>query len=918
MPTLSNKLTFLILLFSLHLNAQDDWERFPIMQGLAFYDDFKGADIDNDGDQDIVAVTDAFVVWFENLDGQGKFGLQTYLADIGNSFLFLEDLDNDGDIDIVVRGGFLENLGNGAFGSLTSLFAANVVVRDIADYNGDGYVDIVAGSNSLDLYLNNQNNTFSSLANFFEAQQVFSYYTFVDVDQDGDRDIILSSSLGLSLYKNDGGTFSEVIISTTEKSYTNYGDFDQDGDIDIVAVGNSVNKVYIFENLGNDDWDIEELTETSQAISYVEVADVDNDNDLDIVFDRGDGAVVWYRNLAGSFNTVQVAHPTSILKMIKTKAIDLTGTGNLDFVGYHNSPYIGCPRLSWYQNFGSSFSENKQVAFNVVDGLMGIAMADLDNDGDQDFVLDNDGLRWSENLGDGVFCPGATLSKKTLSRQVVIADWGGDGDQDIFGTVSSSMAGWWVNNGSGNFTPLALHPLPSGSGSLSADHGDLDNDGDADLVMAVSGSPEFRMLWYEQSNSNGFVEHDISYASGVEFLKLSDYDQDGDLDIVLLYRDSRKIRVAENIGDVDSPEFAALEVLVEELPSRVNSFEVQDLNGDGKEDLFMSNSPTSGSSTLSYYLNNGGGWDAKEDIASFASTGSTIYTFSSLADMDLDGDLDALFGTALGNEMGLYVNDGAANFTFQNSILSVPSGVTAVANVAAVDIDGDLMPDPFCYYYHEGQGGGIANDAIDEIFWFKNPFSFTPNYSIDVRNVVCNDAGTDTMAEDDFIQFEVTIAAPNLEGTYEIEVDGFAVSPSLGTYGAEIFLELEAGSAGNGNRLITITDSENPNFVTSFEVADPGTCSLTSAIESIDDGLRINLFPNPVQQTLRFSVEGLENTSNYFVRLLTTRGKEVLNAPLGSTKQLNMHTATLPSGMYFYQLVNEGGKIIKTGRVIKL
>jgi hypothetical protein len=62
-------------------------------------------DIDNDGDMDVVATTmwDDDVVWFENLDGHGNFG-PMHIIPSGFDFpssLFAADLDGDGDPDII-------------------------------------------------------------------------------------------------------------------------------------------------------------------------------------------------------------------------------------------------------------------------------------------------------------------------------------------------------------------------------------------------------------------------------------------------------------------------------------------------------------------------------------------------------------------------------------------------------------------------------------------------------------------------------------------------------------------------------------------------------------------------------------------------------------------------------------------------
>src|SRR5690606_31996520 len=63
------------------------------------------ADIDGDGDMDlVVASEDDFKVgWFENLDGQGSFGIQKVISSYAfKAFLVVPgDIDGDGDIDLL-------------------------------------------------------------------------------------------------------------------------------------------------------------------------------------------------------------------------------------------------------------------------------------------------------------------------------------------------------------------------------------------------------------------------------------------------------------------------------------------------------------------------------------------------------------------------------------------------------------------------------------------------------------------------------------------------------------------------------------------------------------------------------------------------------------------------------------------------
>jgi uncharacterized repeat protein (TIGR01451 family) len=131
------------------------------------------ADIDGDGDKDIVAVSSlgggAFdaVVWFENTTGLGNFNTKHPIStlSIHGESIHAADIDNDGDMDVITGGGtttepqfaWYPNNGNGTFGTrqiIQNLLNLNVgKCVTTSDIDNDGDLDIIttfnAGPNSI-------------------------------------------------------------------------------------------------------------------------------------------------------------------------------------------------------------------------------------------------------------------------------------------------------------------------------------------------------------------------------------------------------------------------------------------------------------------------------------------------------------------------------------------------------------------------------------------------------------------------------------------------------------------------------------------------------------------------------------------------------------------------------------------------
>ena len=303
------------------------------------------ADFDNDGDLDLFnAHTWSGHHRLYRNDGGARFvdisdaaGID--VRDLGPRGVGAADLDGDGFLDVVVTAwqGFIPNvymsLGSGLRferrrlgGDPDPAFANQGL--SIVDINRDGEPDIalsafeyVAGIDGVGpvSLLENTDARFAENAGFagLSYEQATSDYrgtngfSFQDIDNDADLDLLITGYHGSKLYQNNGEGRFNLMRRFDGLHYTGaFGDVDNDGDLDLYIAGDT--GVYVNDGTGEFSLrggvGLDGIGEDARAAVF---ADMDNDGDLDLLIASKQGPNTFFTasGVSGGFLGVSLVGP---------------------------------------------------------------------------------------------------------------------------------------------------------------------------------------------------------------------------------------------------------------------------------------------------------------------------------------------------------------------------------------------------------------------------------------------------------------------------------------------------------------------------------------------------------------------------------------------------------------------------------
>ena len=288
-------------------------------------------------------------------------------------------------------------------------------------------------------------------------------------------------------------------------------DLDGDGDLDLV-VPRRIQGIEIWVNDGAGNFTVRSELMDDRRVNSIEVRDFDSDGVPDIAATRGFGTESVIEIIAGlgdgTFDptpivTISAAAPTHVA------AADIDLDGDLDFIGRNDAG-----ELLVYQNTGG-LTFPTVVRFQATPSTHLLRVADLDGDGLPDVVsADRDGaMNILDNRGGGAFAPPRMIDLGGEALDFNLADLNGDGFPDTIRAANQpGMENGLIirfNDGAGNFSATpTLYPTQALGGTAQLAYimpGDVDGDGDIDavgLTSAALGVPPLLIVYRNDGTGN--------------------------------------------------------------------------------------------------------------------------------------------------------------------------------------------------------------------------------------------------------------------------------------------------------------------------------------------------------------------------------------------------------------------------------
>jgi hypothetical protein len=633
-------------------------------------------------------------------NGNGTFQAKTDIAvGSGPIGIAVSDFNNDGNSDLVVTNStdpagtvsVLLGQGNGSFSAQVA-YAVNSTPVSVAvgDFNGDGVMDLVVANNNTNanqvtVLLGNANGTFGAKVSLPVSSNAVSV-AVADFNGDGKLDIAVADQSGNTgntvsiLLGNGDGTFQSHVEYFTAASPNGVvvGDFNGDGKLDLALSAGNGNTVSVLWGMGDGTFVGQVNAGSGDIPLAVAAGDFNGDGKLDLVTaNSGRNTVSVILNNGNETFQARTDYPAGTGPFSVT-AGDFTSNGILDLAVVNTGATSTVSILLGNGSDQGNGTFQGPGHFNTGHGTnpYAVATGDFNGDGIPDLVVANYGTNtvgYMQGVGDGTFLPPVTTPVGSAPAAVIAADFNGDGKLDLaVANYTSNNVSILLGNGNGTFQPAVNFAVGNGPISLAA--GTLKGIGTPiDLVVVNESDNTISILLGKGDGTfpqiAGPFATQTPAGGNPTGVVIGDFNKDGMLDLAVADLQAQEVSIF--LGNGDGTFQTAKTYAAGANPTSVV---MADFNGDGNLDLATTStpSPSSPGNLVTLLLGNG---DGTFGAPILFGVGSLAYS-AVVGDFNGDGAPDIAVANGGAGSVSVLLNTQGTNIQVQSSASPAVYGQT--------------------------------------------------------------------------------------------------------------------------------------------------------------------------------------------------------------------------------------------------